>query len=194
MLFNSFRREQCLVWVGIMIAWQVYMNIVKSPIECYTAAFHNKSIDPYLETIGFTRGMIAFSVPDFGVLFRCRAEGRLIDLEFGALFSLLKFIKVRLTDAGIESIKILSSNPEFFFSFTINPHHLDPGSERAKLLGGYSKQFKILVGLVESTKNKALISAADYPSLPSSAVLNLKPGNDDFKKIGFKPLQKGIKL
>jgi len=161
---------------------------------CYTAAFHNTKIDPYLEQKGFTHGLVAFSVPAFGVLFRCRAQGTLIDLEFAAFFALLKFIKTRLAEAKVKALTILSSNPEFVFSFTGNSRHLETGSERARLLSEYAREFRLSIAFTEPFGNKALISPADYPSLPDPNAVRLRPDREDLKKTGFRPFQRAVKL
>lgn len=170
------------------------MDRSHSPIKCYIAAFHNAKIDPYLENRGFTRGMTIFSVPPFGVLFRCRARGTLIDLEFGAFFALLKFVKTRLAEEEVKAVTIFSSNPEFVFSFSGNSRHLEPGGERARLLAEYGKRFKLSIVLVEPVENKALISPADYPSLPESRAVSLKPDLEEQKAVSFRPFQTGLDL
>jgi len=170
------------------------MNRSNALIKCYTAAFHNTRIDPNLELRGFTHGMIIFSVPALGILFRCRAEGMLIDLEFGAFFALLNFVKTRLTSVNIKAVTILSSNPEFVFSFSKYSRHFVAGSERARLLTEYSRQFKLSIEYIEAIKNKALLSSADYASFSESNVINMEPDLDGLEKISFKPFQKGIRL
>ncbi len=167
---------------------------MSKPLKCYIAAFHNPEIDPYLEGKGFTHGMIAFSIPDYGVLFRCRVQGELIDLEFGAFFALLKFIRSRLKDANITEVLVHSSNPEFVFSFVENTRHLMQNGERIRLLEEYKKKLKLGIAFVEPLDNKALIPAAEYPSLPDAEGIGLKPEPEESQKISFKPFQKGIKL
>ncbi|MFH1373940.1 MAG: hypothetical protein ABII79_09110 [bacterium] len=164
------------------------------PIKGYTAAFHNHSIDLALEHRGFTKGMIVFAVPDFGVLFRCRAQGSVIDLEFGAFFALLRFVKTRFSDVNVGPLQVFSSNPEFVFSFTGKSRHLTQQDERVRLLAEYSKHFKLSVVFVEAIENKALVSPADYPSLPRGAEINLRPTKEDFEKSAFRPFQKGLVL
>ena len=88
------------------------MKDKKPPIRCYVAAFTNARIDSFLEDNGFSKGMICFAIPAYGIMFRCRTEGRLIDLEFSALFSLLEFVKSKLAEEKIRSLQVFSSNPE----------------------------------------------------------------------------------
>ena len=71
------------------------MKETSSVLTGYIAAYRIPSLDPYLEKLGFSKGMILFSIPELGIVFRCRVDGRLIDLEFGAFFALLKIIQTK---------------------------------------------------------------------------------------------------
>ncbi len=161
---------------------------------CYTAAVHNLSLDPFLERFGFTRGLTIFAIPAYGILFRCRAQGSLIDLEFAALFGLLRFVKSRLTKARISVLSIHSSNPEFVFCFGGNSPLLAPDSERRRLLAEHTRRIQLSVGLVERSKNKAWIPASDYPSLVDPASIGFDRDGEDEKKPSFLPFQTGIAL
>jgi hypothetical protein len=162
--------------------------------RCFIAAFENRAIDAQLDEMGFSHGVLLFAIPDLGVLFRCRASGEMIDLEFGAMFALLKFIKDKLKSVGIKEVEILSSNPEFVFSFTGKSRHLDPKSKRMKMLREYSASFKLQVGFIEPHKNKALVRAIDYPSLPKGQTIPILPDRGAGQKIVFKPFQRGLSL
>lgn len=179
---------------GTNLAIFALMKRSDSSLRCYTAAFHNTEIDPYLESRGFTHGMITFSIPTYGILFRCRTQGELIDLEFAALFALLKFLKTRLADTNVKAVTIFTSNPELVFSFTGSSRHLETGSERARLIGEYCRQFKISIVYIEPKKNQTLISPADYPTFSDQNDVDLTPDNEDINNINFKPFQKGIKF
>ncbi len=165
-----------------------------TPVDCYISAFRNTSMDPVLEREGFAPGMVTFAIPSLGILFKCRADGSAIDLEFGAFFSLLKFIKTSLKDEKITSIRVFSSDPGFVFAFTGNSSHLTKGSAREKLLREYAQGLSIAVGYIESYKNKTRVPPDTYPSLPTGMQSSLKPDPDDLKKSEFKPFQRGIKL
>jgi len=162
--------------------------------KCYIATFNGNLADPYLKDIGFADGMISFAVPDYGVLFRCRAHGSVIDLEFGAFFALLEFLKSRLSDQDIKAIQIMSSNPEFVFSFTGKKESIQQNQERARLLTKYSREYTIAISYVKPIDNRALLSPADYASLPTHIDITLKPDPSDTYKSDFKSIRKGIRL
>ena len=170
------------------------MKDTSAPLDCYISSLVNSEIEPYLEERQFCHGLVIFSIPEYGILFSCRAEGDEIDLEFASLFSLLKFIKKSLPNQKISSVLVHSSNPEFVFSFRPNSKHLTPGSTREKLLKEFLVSMQLQVTLVEPRKNRALHSPADYPSMPSDRPSILKPSRSDSERSEFKPFQRGIKL
>ncbi|MEW6413467.1 MAG: hypothetical protein AB1483_13510 [Candidatus Zixiibacteriota bacterium] len=177
-----------------MLASLFDMTEKKPQLKCYLAAFNSPRLDPFLESNGFSKGMICFSIPAYGILFRCRTEGELLDLEFGALFSLLEFVKTKLSDEKIGSVQILSSNPQLVFAFTENSTLMKPGSVRRKIVEEYAKKFKIAIGYVAPADNRALVSPAEYPSLPVDQNVKLSFDAEELRKIEFKPFQKGVKV
>lgn len=163
-------------------------------VHCYIASVVNSEIDSFLEREGFGHGLVMFSVPDFGLMFRCRAEGTMIDLEFGAFFSLLKFLKTYLLPGAARSLIVYSSNPEFVLSFQPNSRHLAKGTARELILREYLGDFQIQVAHVDSIHNRCLCSPIDYPSLPGGSEKVLKPNVKTEKKCEIKPFQRGIRL
>ena len=166
----------------------------KSAVKCFVVGLNHRRIDPVLESQGVANGVMTFSIPEFGIIFRCRAAGQPVDLEFGALFALLKFIQTKLADQKITKLHIFSSNPEFVFSFTGNSRHLKPDTERMRLLAEFNHRFQMAVSFIDAIKNQALVSAADYPSIPVERSVDLKRDDDSRSKPRFQSVQKGIKL
>lgn len=165
-----------------------------TPIKCYIAGFENREIDSDLHRRGFCHGMLAFAIPHFGILFRCRARGETIDLEFGSLFSLMKFIKTKLAKEELKNLHIFSSNPEFVFAFAGNSKHLKPNSQRMKMVKEYHQEFQLQIGLVETVENKALIVTSDFPSMPAGCSISFEKEELSSKTPRFKPFQQGIRL
>ncbi|MBU2534532.1 MAG: hypothetical protein KKB37_17470, partial [Alphaproteobacteria bacterium] len=156
-------------------------------LKCYTASFLGNTMDPLLAEKGFARGLIIFAVPDYGILFRCRALGSAVDLEFAAYFALLRFIKTRLSDQQVKAVQVYSSNPEFVFSFTGKSRHLNNNEERRRLLREYGREFKLAVGYIRPVDNKALISPGDFPSMPVGARIELSPDQSETRTPSIKP-------
>ncbi len=163
-------------------------------VKCFIVGIKPDNADPVLRAYGVGSGLIVFAIPELGILFRCRAEGEPVDLEFGAMFALLKFIKSKLADHKIKKLHLFSSNPEFVFSFTGNTRHLRPGTERMKMLAEFNRHFQMAVSFIDAIKNQALVSPADYPSLPKSRSIKLPTDIFDSSEPRFEPLRKGPKL
>ena len=162
-----------------------------TPTKCYITSYENPTLDPFLMANGFGKGIIMFAVPSQGILFRCRVTGTGINLEFAALFALLRFLESSVGDRRPASIRVFSSNPEFIFSFSGKGRHLSPGSSREKQLRKFSELMKIAVGYVELADNYCLTSTADYPSLPDNARPYITPERSS-KETDFGPFQKGL--
>jgi hypothetical protein len=170
------------------------MSDISRPVDCYIHSFANSQLEPYLERNGFGRGMLIFAIPEFGVLFKCRAEGDPLDLEFGAFLSLMRFIKKSLGREKIRALHLHSSSPEFVFSFTDKQLLLAAHPERMKALAEYASGISISVSYIRKLDNKAVVPAADYPSAPLNQTPVIRPSEDDPGKTQFKPFQKGIRL
>ena len=161
--------------------------------DCYIASYQIPNLDPYLKQNGFFSGMILFAIPDFGIQFRCRADGQHIDLEFAAFFSLLDFAQNDLSAEKIKSILVYSSHPEFIFAFTGDSKHMPARSARFKKVQEYYKKIKTAISYIRPTQNRALMPAADYPTVPDSAGI-LLPKASELNKSSFGPWRKGLRL
>lgn len=161
-------------------------------LKCYISSFNNPQIDPYLDELGFTTGMVCFAIPDYGILFRCRAKGENLDLEFGSFFALLGFIKTKLKDQEIQAVQVMSSNPYFVFSFTGYKDIINKNKERRKLLENYRKRYSITVAYIRPEDNKGLLSLSDYASLPVHYKIPFKPDLSESRKIKIMPFNPGI--
>lgn len=170
------------------------MEKQQNTVDCYIHSFHQPRLDNYLESNGFSRGMIIFAIPHYGILFKCRADGDALDLEFGAFFALLRFIKKSLGKERLESVKIHSSNAAFVFSFTDQERLFDAHPEREKLLKEYASKMTIAMSYIDRLSNKAIVPLDEYPCTPVNQTPVIKPTPEDLSKAQFKPLQKGIRL
>jgi len=163
-------------------------------IKCYIYSFNNSDIDPYLNNLGFTRGMVGFAIPDYGVLFRCRVEGDLLDLEFGSFFALLGFIDTRLKDQKIKVVHVFSSNSRFVFSFTGKKENINNNKQRRKLMDDYCEKFSIKVAYINQFENKVLLSPSEFASLPVHFKIPFKPTSSESKKIKIMPFNQGLTI
>ena len=170
------------------------MKITTGPVDCYIGAFKAPLQEAYLETHGFSRGMILFAIPSYGVLFRCRADGDLLDLEFGAFFALLRFIKTSLTKEQIKNLRVLSSNPEFVFTMMNRGPGLEDRPKREKMLKKYCNYFEIQTALIPAHKNQAGQRPGDFCCTPKHLIPPVKPSRRNQSRTRFQPIQKGLSL
>ncbi|MCD6248863.1 MAG: hypothetical protein J7J98_00855 [candidate division Zixibacteria bacterium] len=129
------------------------MKITTGPVDCYIGAFKAPLQEAYLENHGFSRGMILFAIPSYGVLFRCRADGDLMDLEFGAFFALLRFIKTSLAKEQIKNLRVFSSTPKFVFTMMNRGPELRNRPNREKMLKKYCDRYYIQPELIPINRN-----------------------------------------
>lgn len=169
-------------------------DIPHDALKCYISSFIKPKIDANLERYGVSKGMLAFAIPNFGVQFKCRTSGKLLEMEFAAFFALLEFLTSKLSDEKISKVHVLSSLPHFIFSFGGNSDLLKSGSPYRKILEGYSKKLIISVGYVKPQLNDALKPASSFPALPREKKINLKLSKSELFKTEFKSIQRGIKL
>ena len=64
----------------------------------------------------------------------------------------------------------------------------------AGLLAEFNREFQMAVSYVDTIKNQAMVSPADYPSMPESKSFKLSSDKPESSKPRFEPLQRGIKL
>ena len=170
------------------------MSDTPRALECYIGTLSRPLQESYLEINGFSREMIMFAIPAYGVLFRCRAGGDLLDLEFGAFFSLLRFIKTSLASERIKRIRVNSSDPQFVFALALQGPLISARAGRQKMLEGYLSIFDIGVRLVPRRSNQVYLSPADMPSTPKEQTPPLKPRRDSRSRGRFRPIQKGLAI
>ncbi len=169
------------------------MEKVTKHLDCHIGSLVQPHEDPYLDSHGFSRGMILFAIPSYGILFKCRAEGEAIDLEFGAFFAVLQFIRDSLAEQKIRQVRISSSNPQFIFSIINRTASVATNPQRQKILAEYMTFFEVALAYVPVMKNKTMIPPNEYPSMPQGQTAPLSTSPAD-SKAQFKPIQKGIFL
>jgi hypothetical protein len=170
------------------------MKTIPPRIDCYIGSFCRPLQETWLEDRGFSHGMIMFAIPSQGILFKCRAEGNRIDLEFGAFFSLLRFIRTSLAKENIKAIRVLSSDPEFVFAVLNRGRHLSARPRRYKMFREYLARLDVQVAFVPAQRNRTAISPTEYPSVPRDVVPPLQPRATGTRPVRFRPIQKGIRL
>lgn len=168
------------------------MSDNSSVVDCYLGSFVRPLEEAYLQANGFSHGMIMFAIPSQGILFKCRAEGNLLDLEFGAFFSLLRFIRTSLPKEKIKTVRVHSSNPEFVFTVMNEGPQLISRHRRHKMFRQYLNQFNVTVVLVPVRRNQTYTAPIDFPSIPKNQTSPLRPRPSENQRARFRPIQKGV--
>ena len=163
-------------------------------VICYIASYRIRELDPFLAKNGFYPGMLLFSIPDYGIIYRCRVSGEFLEMEFAAFFALIQFVRTDLKGEKINGLEVISSMPEFIFSFTEHSPFMKKDSAHKKLLIELCRDITIGVKYVSIKENKALISAADYPSVPEPKKVKLAFNKKELSKTSFQQFQKGIRF
>ena len=171
-----------------------YMATQKKITKCFIASYVHPEQDPVLEKHRISNGLISFTIPNYGVVFRCIGEGDLLTMEFSLFFSLLEFIQTKLKEEKIEAVQVVSSNPQFIFSFSTYSDALKEGTAYRQLLNNYMKKISIQVAYVKPQNNQALSSIADCPSMPKHKTVGLAINKEELSRIEFKAVQKGLKF
>ena len=163
-------------------------------LKCYISSFIKPKIDADLERYGIAKGMLAFAIPNFGVLFKCRTEGKLLEMEFAAFFALLEFLTTKLNEEKITKVHVLSSLPHFIFSVSGSSNFMKANSSYRQILERYTRKLIISVGYIKPQQNEALKPASLFPILPLEKKININMSKSEFFKTDFKSIQRGIKL
>jgi hypothetical protein len=170
------------------------MKIPHPPTKCFAAALSESLADPALRRFGFASGIIMFSIPELGLLFRCRAEGGRVALERAAFFTLLEFIDRELKAEKITSLDVRSSCSKLVFSFASENKDGARTSHQSKLLGRMRDKYDLSVSWVDPSLNRALLATTDLPALKKGLKSNLSQYRQDLRRLSMKPLQRGVKL
>ena len=170
------------------------MKIPDSHTKCFVAAISDSLADPALRRFGFASGIIMFSIPDLGLLFRCRAEGSGLALEHAAFFTLLEFVDRELKAENIKSLEVRSSCSELVFSLASKSKDQGPSPYRSKLLKKTRQRYDLTVSWVDPSLNRGLLATGDLPALRKGLKSNLSQYRQDLRRCSMKPLQRGIRL
>jgi len=163
-------------------------------LECYIGVVSRQSREDFFEVHGFSREVIMFSIPAYGVLFKCCAGGTLIDLEFGAFFALLRFVKTSLAKERIRKIRVYSSEPRFVYALVNRGPLMAARRGRKRMFESYLSRFDIEVRLIPQRKNQASTSPVCLPSTPRGQVPPIRPRTGKQERGRIRPLQKGIQI
>lgn len=120
------------------------------------------------------QGTVSFTVPDYGILFRCQAAGARADLEMVAFLALLRFIEHNKVLFKNHRVRILTDFPLLVYLMQ-NEGPINEGllavREQAHQ---YGKEIDFAVEWIDEKHNRAGHSVADIPAMPAEVGLKVK--------------------
>lgn len=139
---------------------------MKDILKCYVSGRHLSGDE--------RNGIIAFAVPEFGLLFRCQGAGTRADLEIIAFLSFLKFAEHNIDIFKRRYLMVHTDYP--LLAFMLSGHsHAGKGAEALlKQAQKTAKSLRFEVVLIDSESNRAAGSIVDIPSLPAGTQLKIK--------------------
>ncbi len=164
-----------------------------SSLVCHVGHSINKQIDPALSAIGFSKGLVLFSIPDLGVLFKCRAQGTPFALEAAALCSALQFICNDIDKQLRSAVIIRTSFPSLLFATYQPTLGISFSAEQQEILNFFKGRCNYTVTFVERHLNRALKQSVELASVPANQPVPMKI-NRSVDATDFGPLQTGITL
>lgn len=139
---------------------------MKDSLKCYISGRHLLGKSP--------KGIVSFAVPEYGVLFRCQAEGSRIDLEAIALMSFLRFADHNVEIFGNRRLQIYTDYP--VLAFIMN--HESGGGQGVEAVRKEARKFAEKIGfeiaLIDSRGNRAAKAVTHIPEMPVGTDLKIK--------------------
>ncbi len=119
-------------------------------------------------------GLVSFAVPEWGILFRCLADGPRTDLEILALMSFLRFAEHNHEIFAGRQLRIFTDCQILLFLMKGGTD--GPGSEKLRRRAAeIAPKIHFTVEWIDSDHNRAAASAATITSLPAGSRLQIKP-------------------
>ena len=138
---------------------------MKDIIKCYVSGNHIPN--------GIKEGTVSFAVPEYGVLFRCGAEGAKAELEIIAFLTFLRFAEHNKDIFKSRTIHVYTDFP--LLVYLMNKGVAAPDlaavvNEAEK----YAKELKFEVKWIDPKENRAAGSIADIPAMPVDSKIKIK--------------------
>jgi len=139
---------------------------MKDILKCFVSGHHLN------EKNG--RGIVSFAVPEFGILFRCHADGARAELEIVAFLTFLRFAEHNLEIFKKRFLYIFSDFP--LLVYLMNNGAAVPSGMEAVIgeAKKYARQISFQVKWIDPGENRAAGAVNDLPSLPANHTLKIK--------------------
>ena len=156
-----------------------------SDLKCY---FHGAVLGD--DPLARQDGVVSFAVPDIGTIFRSRWNGSLLECQYAALLSLLRFIEVNKKLLAGKNIEIFSDASVVIYQLAKDAFILKGIKPYYQLVQAYKSKFPFRVHWLPKKDNPACHGLGDTPPLKPSIKINYdvkKSGNID-RRGGVLPM------
>ncbi|MCD6163554.1 MAG: hypothetical protein J7K40_14230 [candidate division Zixibacteria bacterium] len=135
-------------------------------------------------------GIVSFAIPDIGVIFRSRWVGNLIECQYAALLSLLRFIETNDKLFKKENIEISSDASVVIYQLTKDTFVFKNIEPYYRLVQTYKAKFKFDLHWKPLKDNPAHHGLIGTPSIKPSVKINynIKGDEKNNRKGGVLPL------
>lgn len=139
---------------------------MKDILKCFVSGRHVSNEE--------SRGVVCFAVPEYGILFRCSAEGTRSDLELIAFLSFLRFAEHNRTIFAPKELHIFTDFP--LLMFLLNNKEVAQGGMLTilKQAEKFCKNFQVRVKWIDPKDNRAAGSVNDIPTMPTDSKIKIK--------------------
>lgn len=139
---------------------------MKNPLACYVSGRHLPGEQK--------RGLVSFAVPEWGILFRCLADGSRTDLEILAFMSFLRFAQHNHEIFAGRELRIFTDCQVLLFLMRDGAD--TPGADKLRRRAAeIAPKIHFTVEMIDSDRNRAAASATTITSLPIGSQLKIKP-------------------
>lgn len=146
-------------------------------MKCY---FYGSNLVP--DKLARNRGIISFSVPDYGVLFRAQYEGNRYECEYAAAIALIRFIQLNQDHFKGKSIKLMTDSPIVVYQVNNRIATTKTLQRFRDLIFYYRRKLEFELVWVPASMNRAGNPVGEIGTNPQSPKFNYDIFDESTKK------------
>jgi hypothetical protein len=146
-------------------------------MKCY---FYGNNLT--LDKLTRNRGLISFSIPDYGVVFRSQYEGNCYECEYAAAIALIRFLQLNQEHFQGKSIKLLTDSPIVVYQVTNRIITTKTLQRFRDLILYYQRKLNFELKWIPANMNRAGTPAVDIAINPHSPKLNFAIFDESTKR------------
>jgi len=154
-------------------------------MKCY---FHGLVVGK--DELSKNMGTVSFAIPDIGVIFRSRWMGNLLECQYAALLSLLRFIETNTDLFKDQNIEIQSDASVVIYQLTKDTFIFKNVEPYYRMVQSYKAKFQFKLHWLPQRDNPACHGLTDTPPLKPSVKINydIKDSKNANRRGGVLPM------